>query len=218
MIVGAGLAGISAATKLIESEFDVTILEAEDRIGGRIHSIPMAGGFVDMGAQFCHGEVGNVIYEMVHDHFKFGRSDFYEKEYDFIFSNAQVCDEACTSLGNLLGNITKNVKGTSGSIGELIVNQYQDALKSDEYKNVDNDVAMKMLEFCSKETSAYYSSDSWFDISAVYDIYGQECEGYQLHSWKDVGFKTVFDFITVRLFCDYFVCPVISFKRVMEYL
>lgn len=50
VIVGAGLSGYSAAAKLLENEIDdILVLEAEDRIGGRIHSIPFANGIVDMG-------------------------------------------------------------------------------------------------------------------------------------------------------------------------
>lgn len=50
VIVGAGLAGYSAAAKLMENEVDdILVLEAEDRIGGRVHSIPFNGGVIDMG-------------------------------------------------------------------------------------------------------------------------------------------------------------------------
>lgn len=50
VIVGAGLSGYSAAAKLLENEVDeILVLEAEDRIGGRVHSIPFNGGRIDMG-------------------------------------------------------------------------------------------------------------------------------------------------------------------------
>lgn len=53
IIIGAGAAGISAATKLITNGFtNVTILEAENRIGGRVHSVPFGGTIVDLGAQW----------------------------------------------------------------------------------------------------------------------------------------------------------------------
>lgn len=53
VIVGAGAAGIAAATKLISHGFsNVIILEAENRIGGRINTIPFANNTVDMGAQW----------------------------------------------------------------------------------------------------------------------------------------------------------------------
>jgi phytoene dehydrogenase-like protein len=35
-VVGAGIAGLRCATLLIEAGFQVTILEARDRIGGRV--------------------------------------------------------------------------------------------------------------------------------------------------------------------------------------
>jgi spermine oxidase len=53
LIIGAGTAGISAAAKLIERGFtNVTILEAENRIGGRLYSTPFASNVVDLGAQW----------------------------------------------------------------------------------------------------------------------------------------------------------------------
>lgn len=52
-MIGAGAAGIAAATRLIEKGYkNLTILEAEDRIGGRIHTIPFASNVVDLGAQW----------------------------------------------------------------------------------------------------------------------------------------------------------------------
>jgi spermine oxidase len=53
LIIGAGASGIYAAVNLIKNGFDnVTILEAENRIGGRIETIPFASGYIDMGAQW----------------------------------------------------------------------------------------------------------------------------------------------------------------------
>lgn len=52
-IIGAGASGVAAATKLVSNGFEhVTILEAGDRIGGRINTIPFGANVVDMGAQW----------------------------------------------------------------------------------------------------------------------------------------------------------------------
>ncbi|XP_017072156.1 polyamine oxidase 1 [Drosophila eugracilis] len=68
VIIGAGVSGIAAATRLLEQGFkNVQLFEAEDRIGGRINTIPFANSFIDLGAQWCHGEEGNVVYERVKD-------------------------------------------------------------------------------------------------------------------------------------------------------
>lgn len=53
LIVGAGISGISAASKLIENGFrNLVILEAENRIGGRVHTVPFSSNVLDMGAQW----------------------------------------------------------------------------------------------------------------------------------------------------------------------
>lgn len=68
VIVGAGAAGIACATRLLAAGFSkVLVLEAEDHIGGRVHSIPFGRAKVDLGAQWCHGEDDNIVYQMVKD-------------------------------------------------------------------------------------------------------------------------------------------------------
>ena len=45
----------------------MTILEASNRTGGRVHSSLEFGkrhGYVELGAQFIHGEVGNVVFKL----------------------------------------------------------------------------------------------------------------------------------------------------------
>lgn len=64
LIVGAGISGMSALSKLLENGYNnVTLLEASNRIGGRIATVPFASNVVDLGAQWVHGEDGNVIYD-----------------------------------------------------------------------------------------------------------------------------------------------------------
>ena len=46
---------------------NVIILEAENRIGGRILTEPFGESNIDMGAQWCHGQKNNVVYELVKD-------------------------------------------------------------------------------------------------------------------------------------------------------
>ncbi|EKD79444.1 MAG: hypothetical protein ACD_41C00071G0002 [uncultured bacterium] len=49
-IIGAGLAGLSAAYVLSQDKrFQVTIVEQRDRVGGRVHTVPINGQMVDLG-------------------------------------------------------------------------------------------------------------------------------------------------------------------------
>lgn len=53
IVIGAGPSGVATATKLIESGFkNLTILEAENRIGGRINTVQFGENVLDMGAQW----------------------------------------------------------------------------------------------------------------------------------------------------------------------
>ncbi|MFG1959495.1 flavin monoamine oxidase family protein [Nonomuraea sp. NPDC049028] len=53
VVVGAGLAGLTAATDLVASGVEVTVLEARERVGGRTHGIEVAPGvWVDAGAAY----------------------------------------------------------------------------------------------------------------------------------------------------------------------
>ena len=42
VVVGAGLAGLTAAVDLLAAGAEVTIVEARDRVGGRMHGIPVS--------------------------------------------------------------------------------------------------------------------------------------------------------------------------------
>jgi monoamine oxidase len=67
VVVGAGLAGLAAADALRTAGADVTVLEARDRVGGRVWSEPFAGGIVERGAEFVLP--GNTAIETVADRF-----------------------------------------------------------------------------------------------------------------------------------------------------
>jgi len=60
-VIGAGMAGLRCSRVLARSGFKVTILEARDRIGGRVHQQSSGGYLVDMGPNWIHGTKGNPI-------------------------------------------------------------------------------------------------------------------------------------------------------------
>lgn len=60
-VIGAGMSGLSAAQKLANAGRSVTVIEARDRIGGRIHTDWSLGPALDLGASWIHGVRGNPV-------------------------------------------------------------------------------------------------------------------------------------------------------------
>jgi hypothetical protein len=74
IVVGAGVAGLTAARLLARGGLKVTVLEARNRAGGRIHTWNVDdkstfsssqqhndANLVDLGASFVHGHIGNPV-------------------------------------------------------------------------------------------------------------------------------------------------------------
>lgn len=61
IIIGAGISGLAAAKKLKEKGFNVIVLEAQDKVGGRIRTNRSLGVAFDEGASWIHGTNGNPI-------------------------------------------------------------------------------------------------------------------------------------------------------------
>ena len=68
IIVGAGISGLAAADNLIDNGKDVLVLEARDRIGGRIWSHLWNGVIIEEGANWIHTSEGNPITEFAEKH------------------------------------------------------------------------------------------------------------------------------------------------------
>ena len=57
LVLGAGMAGLATGHALLEDDLDVLVLEARDRLGGRVHTDRQFAGFpLELGAEFIHGE------------------------------------------------------------------------------------------------------------------------------------------------------------------
>ncbi|KAF4518404.1 hypothetical protein B566_EDAN002057 [Ephemera danica] len=65
LILGAGMAGLSAGYHLIKNKCsDFKILEARRRIGGRIVGIETGMNHLELGANWIHGVLGNPMFEL----------------------------------------------------------------------------------------------------------------------------------------------------------
>ena len=55
LVIGAGMAGLTAARALAEAGRNVLVIEAQDRIGGRIWTRHIGDEAIELGAEFIHG-------------------------------------------------------------------------------------------------------------------------------------------------------------------
>jgi monoamine oxidase len=74
-VIGAGLAGLSAAYELQRAGWTVTVLEARDRVGGRVHSLRcFSDGLVaEAGGEFIEQSHKRMLAYADHFHLKLGR-------------------------------------------------------------------------------------------------------------------------------------------------
>lgn len=61
VVVGAGISGLRAASWLVEQGYDVVVLEARKRLGGRVWTDASLGFPKDLGASWIHESQGNPI-------------------------------------------------------------------------------------------------------------------------------------------------------------
>ncbi|MEB7503237.1 FAD-dependent oxidoreductase [Arthrobacter koreensis] len=72
IVVGAGVSGLSAARALASQGQKVVVLEARDRIGGRLHTERLDGRVTDLGASWIHGIDGGPLHKLTRS---FGLAD-----------------------------------------------------------------------------------------------------------------------------------------------
>ncbi|XP_005190744.2 spermine oxidase [Musca domestica] len=197
VVVGAGPSGIAAATKLIEAGFrNVVILEAENRIGGRVYTVPFADNVVDLGAQWCHGEKNNAIYETLQQN----GLDLVEStgrvydDYKCIRSNKEVVgDDVAESLKSIAFNsIPERQEGLvdyEGSLGAYLTEKYWNEVDK-LGPNVDRVVAKEFFENFKKFESSVEASDHLFEVSGRGHLEYWICEGDLLLNWRNKGFRT----------------------------
>lgn len=68
LVIGGGVAGLAAAQKLTEVGLKVILVEARDRLGGRIFTDHSIGFPVELGAEFVHGRSPDILQPLYQAH------------------------------------------------------------------------------------------------------------------------------------------------------
>lgn len=203
IIVGAGLAGLSAAMRLMENGFtNIIILEAENRVGGRIYSEKFAGGYIDLGAQWVHGVKNNRVYEIVNGSYQYGVTGFDDKLPLYLQSNSKVpnqrqCEDFSYIALEILFSSYAEMEQFPGSIGEFLNLKF----KNSSFYNApgSREVGDQIIDYYEKEMNIWNGSETWFDLSAQLHCKSGFNEGLQYLTWKRDGFKQFFKYLTVKI-------------------
>ncbi len=120
VIIGAGIAGLAAARELTNRGANVTIVEARQRIGGRVWTDRSLGTSVDLGASWIHGDTkSNPIRALA----KGAGIETKQTDYD----NMYLYDRAGKRVGD--STLAYILKETAGLLEEVI--GYADELDKD---------------------------------------------------------------------------------------
>ncbi|XP_049811892.1 spermine oxidase [Schistocerca nitens] len=202
VIIGAGAAGIAAACRLLERGMnDFVVLEAEDRIGGRVHSVDFCGNIVDLGAHWVHGEKGNVVFALLKDLniLQMSVTSITEDNVMFVDSSGKpVAPEKLAKIYGIISEIEQNstsgLKNFWGSVGDYFTREFQRQITQPGLISAEDlPLAYSVLEWYSKFEKSIDGSDNWFQTSGKGLTEYWECEGNQLWAWKHGGYGNILD-------------------------
>ena len=128
VVIGAGISGLAAAKELNEKGFTVIVLEAQDKVGGRLRTNRSLGIAFDEGASWIHGINGNPITTLAQEA---GMTTFETIDdqsdacYDIggVLRNPTTYDNAETELYSILGTL-KNSGNATQSFETVFNNLY----------------------------------------------------------------------------------------------
>lgn len=187
IVIGAGISGLAAAKTLKDKGFSVTVLEAQEKVGGRLRSNRTLGVAFDEGASWIHGITGNPITDLAQ---KSGMTTFEtvdesRKSYDIgrVLRSATVYDNAETELDKILDTLMQ--KGNATQSFETVFNA--------QYPNYTNNRLWKFL------LSTYVTFDTG-DLDKLSSLLYNEGEEYSgVEKIATNGYDTIANYLAAGL-------------------
>uniref|UniRef100_A0A914XAB5 Amine oxidase domain-containing protein n=1 Tax=Plectus sambesii TaxID=2011161 RepID=A0A914XAB5_9BILA len=200
-IIGGGIAGLVAANRLIEHGFtNITILEASNRLGGRIYPVPFESGYLQLGAEFINGK-RNSLHDLAHKmdllqdtfelfdniRYKTGKCQILDSVFDSYFSFAWPLQEKYRVEAN---GYFSNASRTVGELYEHDFQLYLEGLYADP-----RDRRGQIIEALSRLYRAKFEcewSANWTDLS-IKNLAKWTGLGKKVYTMDRYGYKSILD-------------------------
>jgi len=122
IVVGAGISGLAAAKTLKDAGYNVKIIEASNRFGGRIKTIDIDGYKADFGASWIHGKIGNPLYTLANSNGIVTKPTYYNPSYLYDINGEEITEAEWQTIENLLNQLYDLAYDHIDiSLGELLV-------------------------------------------------------------------------------------------------
>ena len=143
IIIGAGIAGLAAANQLNAYGHKVKILEARNRIGGRIWTNRSMGMPIDMGASWIHGVKGNPIKKLAKKYdIKTSETDF-DNVQIFNYKGSSVSDDDLKEIEKSFNELIEEVEDYAEKIDhDISIGQAFKKILSNEALTKDDNYAL----------------------------------------------------------------------------
>ncbi|KAI5639325.1 flavin containing amine oxidoreductase domain-containing protein [Phthorimaea operculella] len=196
IIIGLGAAGVTATATLARAGKRVLALEAQDRVGGRVHTVPFGDGVVELGAEWVHGSNPSRVYdEAVKNNIPLLPQDL---DLAMFHSNGERADtkyqETMNELVDFMFVHTEGGSDKPEPVGQYATRKLMEYLKSEKPELLKNKEMISMLlDFMNQLTNNYNASNDWDDVSSQSKY--ESLDGHQHLSWHRHGYKTFFDLL-----------------------
>ncbi|KAI5636668.1 flavin containing amine oxidoreductase domain-containing protein [Phthorimaea operculella] len=191
IVIGMGAAGTLAASRLARAGKKVLALEAQDYIGGRVHTVPFGDGVVELGAEWIHGTENEVYETAINNSIPVVVQNFNTIMVQSDGKKADaVVDEIIMKGFEFFSIVTQKPEPRKTLLTEKIMKYTQE--KMPEVFN-NKELITHILELFSLLVENNAGADDWNDMNSADD---SETVGGKLHtSWGSNGYKTFFELV-----------------------
>uniref|UniRef100_A0A672KJL2 Peroxisomal N(1)-acetyl-spermine/spermidine oxidase-like n=2 Tax=Sinocyclocheilus grahami TaxID=75366 RepID=A0A672KJL2_SINGR len=207
VIVGSGFAGLAAAATLVKAGFEnVLVLEAMEKIGGRVHTTkPFTENIIEVGANWIHGQKGNPLFKIAKEenllcegpsaskNMCLPRSvtprDYFFKE-DGKQVSTKLVDQVCSHFSKLTDKAFDDElkhKHRKLSLGAYLDDAFG------EFPLVATEDGQQVFEWCKRTECTDEACSSLYEVSASQISYYTALEGGFFNTLGPGGYRAILD-------------------------